>query len=130
MLRYEDADATKFTQTVRQILNAPTVQIDNRVYDVLANVRKKPDGEFVYSIQLNKNKAPAPPVALAYDADDAASGYASERVLTNASSDSIRSSERKSQEKFSAARSCGGSEQAACCRLCTGFAIAAGKRYS
>ena len=26
MLRYEDADATKFTQTVRQILNAPPVQ--------------------------------------------------------------------------------------------------------
>lgn len=40
-----------------------TVQIDGRVYDLLANVRKKPDGEFVYSIQLNENekKAPAPP---------------------------------------------------------------------
>ena len=40
-----------------------TVQIDGRVYDLLANVRKKPDGEYVYSIQLNenKNKAPAPP---------------------------------------------------------------------
>ena len=40
-----------------------TVQIDGRVFDVLANVRKKPDGEYVYSIQLNenKNKTPAPP---------------------------------------------------------------------
>lgn len=40
-----------------------TVQIDGRVYDLLANVRKKLDGEFVYSIQLNENekKAPAPP---------------------------------------------------------------------
>ncbi|MBD5133629.1 MAG: hypothetical protein HDT38_04015, partial [Clostridiales bacterium] len=40
-----------------------TVQIDGRVYGLLANVRKKPDGEYVYSIQLSesKNKAPAPP---------------------------------------------------------------------
>lgn len=40
-----------------------TVQIDGRVYDLLANVRKKPEGEYVYSIQLNenKNKTPAPP---------------------------------------------------------------------
>ena len=51
-------------------------------------------------------------------------------AISSASEPSIRSSDRKSQEKFSAARSCGGSEQAACCRLCTGFAIAAGKRYS
>lgn len=40
-----------------------TVQIDGHIYDLLANVRKKPDGEYVYSIQLNerKNKASAPP---------------------------------------------------------------------
>ena len=41
-----------------------TVQIDGQVYDLLANVRKKPDGEFVYSIQLNENKKiSASPVA-------------------------------------------------------------------
>lgn len=33
-----------------------TVQIDNIVFDLLANVRKTSDGEFVYSIQLNENK--------------------------------------------------------------------------
>ena len=33
-----------------------TVQIDNTVYDLLANVRKKPDDQYVYSIQLNENK--------------------------------------------------------------------------
>lgn len=33
-----------------------TVQIDNRVYDLVANVRKKADDSFVYSIQLNENK--------------------------------------------------------------------------
>ena len=33
-----------------------TVQIDNTVFDLVANVRKKPDGQFVYSIQLNENK--------------------------------------------------------------------------
>lgn len=32
------------------------VQIDGRVYDLVANVRKKTDGEYVYSIQLNANK--------------------------------------------------------------------------
>lgn len=39
------------------------VQIDGQVYDLLANVRKKPDGEYVYSIQLNEStkKTPAPP---------------------------------------------------------------------
>lgn len=33
-----------------------TVQIDNTVFDLLANVRKKSDGDYVYSIQLNENK--------------------------------------------------------------------------
>lgn len=32
------------------------VQIDGRVYDLLANVRRKGNGEYVYSIQLNDNK--------------------------------------------------------------------------
>ena len=33
-----------------------TVQIDNAVFDLVANVRKKNNGNFVYSIQLNENK--------------------------------------------------------------------------
>lgn len=33
-----------------------SVQIDGTVFDLLANVRKKADGAFVYSIQLNENK--------------------------------------------------------------------------
>ena len=33
-----------------------SVQIDNVVFDLIANVRKKSDGQFVYSIQLNENK--------------------------------------------------------------------------
>ena len=32
------------------------VQIDGTVFDLIANVRKKADGAFVYSIQLNENK--------------------------------------------------------------------------
>jgi hypothetical protein len=32
------------------------VQIDGAVFDLVANVRKKTDGAFVYSIQLNENK--------------------------------------------------------------------------
>ena len=40
-----------------------TVQIDGQVFDLLANVRKKPGGEYVYSIQLNEStkKTSAPP---------------------------------------------------------------------
>ena len=40
-----------------------TVQIDGQMFDLLANVRKKPGGEYVYSIQLNEStkKTPAPP---------------------------------------------------------------------
>ena len=33
-----------------------TVQIDDTVFDLVANVRKKPNNSFVYSIQLNVNK--------------------------------------------------------------------------
>ena len=37
--------------------------MDNKVFDLLANVRKKANGSFVYSLQLNedKNTKAAPP---------------------------------------------------------------------
>lgn len=43
------------------------VQINGRVYDLLANVREKQDGEYVCSIGLKRNKkiTPAPPLASA-----------------------------------------------------------------
>lgn len=43
------------------------VQINGKVYDLLANVREKQDGEYVYSIGLKRNKkiTPAPPLASA-----------------------------------------------------------------
>lgn len=66
-----------------------TVQIDGQVYDLLANVRKKPDGEFVYSIQLNenKNKASAPP--LQYQNGTAKANNRPAGVSTNASNGSV-----------------------------------------
>lgn len=66
-----------------------TVQIDGQVYDLLANVRKKPDGEFVYSIQLNenKNKASAPP--LQYQNGTAKANNRPVEVSTNASNGSV-----------------------------------------
>lgn len=66
-----------------------TVQIDGQVYDLLANVRKKPDGEFVYSIQLNenKNKASAPP--LQYQNGTAKANNRPVGVSTNASNGSL-----------------------------------------
>lgn len=80
-----------------------TVQIDGRVYDLLANVRKKPEGELVYSIQLNENKskAPAPPVAPAYTGVNAPDGYASEWVLTDASEISVAEKLPPVKERFS-----------------------------
>ena len=66
-----------------------TVQIDGQVYDLLANVRKKPDREFVYSIQLNenKNKASAPP--LQYQNGTAKANDRPVGVSTNASNGSV-----------------------------------------
>ena len=42
------------------------VQIDGRVYDLVSNVSKRTDGEYVYSVQLNDNKKikVSPPVAI------------------------------------------------------------------
>lgn len=62
-----------------------TVQIDNRVYDLLANVRKKSDGEFVYSIELRDNKkiAPATSHEPAYNRDSR-NGYSSNEMHTEA----------------------------------------------
>ena len=64
-----------------------TVQIDGKVFDVLANVRKKPDGEYIYSIQLNENKskAPAPLLTPAVNSNEMLDSRAQNRVLTDAS---------------------------------------------
>ncbi len=62
-----------------------TVQIDGQVYDLLANIREKPDGEYVYSIQLNENKkTPASPVAVF-----ANSNPASEKGTTDVSAANV-----------------------------------------
>lgn len=72
-----------------------TVQIDGQVFDLLANIRKKPNGEYVYSIQLNENnKKSASPVAPAYGLQQEA-GYASE--WGTADGNSISQSRQKSK---------------------------------
>lgn len=60
------------------------VQIDGTVYDLLANVRKRSNGEFVYSIQLRQNKKikASPPLGSLLRASNG---------VTNASTGSIRS---------------------------------------
>lgn len=59
-----------------------TVQIDDAVFDLVANVRKKADGAFVYSIQLRQNKKikASPPLGLLLKALDG---------VTNASGDMV-----------------------------------------
>lgn len=78
-----------------------TVQIDGQVYDLLANVRKKPDGEFVYSIQLNenKNKASAPP--LQYRNGTAKANNRPVGVSTNASERSVPQNEENVKKRYS-----------------------------
>lgn len=67
----EKKESGKQTKTHKDVLGwdyyVKTVQIDGVFYRVFANVRKKPNGEFVYSIQLNESKegrkkVPAPPL--------------------------------------------------------------------
>ena len=78
-----------------------TVQIDGQVYDLLANVRKKPDGEFVYSIQLNenKNKASAPP--LQYRNGTAKANNRPVGVSTNASESSAPQNGENVKKRYS-----------------------------
>lgn len=78
-----------------------TVQIDGQVYDLLANVRKKPDGEVVYSIQLNenKNKASAPP--LQYRNGTAKANNRPVGVSTNASERSVPQNEENVKKRYS-----------------------------
>ncbi|MCD7756253.1 MAG: hypothetical protein LUJ09_08040 [Firmicutes bacterium] len=79
-----------------------TVQIDGKVYDLLANVRKKPDGEYVYSVQLNENKNKAPVLP-----SRQTSGFISEaghlqtRAEASASGDSLSQKHSSVKEKFS-----------------------------
>lgn len=77
------------------------VQIDGQVYDLLANVRKKPDGEFVYSIQLNenKNKASAPP--LQYRNGTAKANNRPVGVSTNASASSVPQNGENVKKRYS-----------------------------
>lgn len=78
-----------------------TVQIDGQVYDLLANVRKKSDGEFVYSIQLNenKNKASAPP--LQYRNGTAKANNRPVGVSTNASESSVPQNGENVKKRYS-----------------------------
>ena len=78
-----------------------TVQIDGQVYDLLANVRKKPDGEFVYSIQLNenKNKASAPP--LQYQNGTAKANNRPVGVSTNALESSVPQNGENVKKRYS-----------------------------
>lgn len=77
------------------------MQIDGQVYDLLANVRKKPDGEFAYSIQLNenKNKASAPP--LQYRNGTAKANNRPVGVSTNASESSVPQNGENVKKRYS-----------------------------
>lgn len=99
--KYKSSDSEQGKQTAahRDVTGweyfVKTVQIDGQVFDLLANIRKKPNGEYVYSIQLNENnKKSASPVAPAYGLQQEA-GYASE--WGTADENSISQSGKKSK---------------------------------
>lgn len=78
-----------------------TVQIDGRLYNMLANVRKKPDGEYVYSIQLNEQKNKAPALPRQYQNGTAKAKNRPVRVPTDALDVTIAQQAEKSKKKFS-----------------------------
>lgn len=75
------------------------VQIDGRVYDLVANVRKRTDGEYVYSVQLNDNKKikVSPPVAI----NDSISMGAQHSInnIPN-SAENVNSKSQKNKKRF------------------------------
>ena len=59
-----------------------SVQIDGTVFDLLANVRRKADGDYVYSIQLTENKKikASPPLGLLLKASSGVTNASGTRV--------------------------------------------------
>lgn len=76
------------------------VQINGKVYDLLANVREKQDGEYVYSIGLKRNKkiTPASPLA---SADNRNNGMAAlqDGVNTNVINQSVAQKEAENNNR-------------------------------
>ena len=71
-----------------------TVQIDNTVFDLVANVRKRTDGPFVYSIQLNENKnVEAAPLPDSHE-------VALNRMPTASSSDSVNQNDSSVNSEY------------------------------
>ena len=68
---------------------------------MLANVRKKPDGEYVYSIQLNENKKKTPAPPRQYRDGTAKAENRPVGVPTDVSDGSITDAAENSKRKFS-----------------------------
>lgn len=86
--RAESGKATKAHRNVSEWdYYVKTVQIDGKLFRVLANIRKKPNGEFVYSIQLNESKKKASAPLLGSEQQKTADGPY-DRALTD-TNDSI-----------------------------------------
>lgn len=99
------AEQGKKTEAHKNVHNwdyfVKTVQIDGRLYNMLANVRQKPDGEYVYSIQLNEQKNKAPALPRQYQNGTAKAKNRPVRVPTDASNVTIAPRDAESKKKFS-----------------------------
>ncbi len=78
-----------------------TVQIDNIVFDLVANVRKKPNDSFVYSIQLNENKniEASPPRSSLLRASSGVPNASTHSISRD--SDNVNNNFAETKEKFS-----------------------------
>ena len=77
-----------------------TVQIDNAVFDLTANVRKKSNGEFVYVIEMTENKEIEP-------SSPGDSQYSGRNRVPNGSNQSIRNPREDVKPKMSTRDSTG-----------------------
>lgn len=76
-----------------------TVQIDDTVFDLVANVRKKPNNSFVYSIQLKVNKKveASPSLGLLLKASNRMLNASTDNTIAQ-ESDSVKSFSKNSQK--------------------------------
>ncbi len=79
------------------------VQIDGKVFDIIANVRKKSTGEFVYSLQLNEDESieAAPPENHTENGGVNGAQTASNNIIPDSSEKSNRQNSLKTEDLLS-----------------------------
>ena len=78
-----------------------TVQIDNRIFDVLVNVRLGNNGEYVYSIQLNEDKTKSPtPLLGTHEVPLKSNGHQTSTYSNAQNSENVNTFDEKSSKNL------------------------------